>query len=215
MPDAELDTTLSSDDGRIKRFEIVFDQNERPLFHGGERMTGSLKLVLAEPITIKAIKLQFKGRAVFNPDHNSTSNIKEKIFFDKDFILLERPPGNKEAGHFLWKSNFLYSLPFECPLPKGCSSSYESPNAFIRYFARAVFETDEATSVHYTAKKGFTIICPPDHGNELVSPSSHPVETQETCVFGGCCCAKGKLTAEISLPKNVYFPGEKVIGTFR
>uniref|UniRef100_A0A914MCZ0 Arrestin-like N-terminal domain-containing protein n=1 Tax=Meloidogyne incognita TaxID=6306 RepID=A0A914MCZ0_MELIC len=36
-----------------------------------------------------------------------------------------------------------YSLPFECPLPKGCETSYEGPHGFIRYYARAILETAE------------------------------------------------------------------------
>ncbi|CEF69369.1 Arrestin-like, N-terminal domain and Arrestin C-terminal-like domain and Arrestin, C-terminal domain and Immunoglobulin E-set domain-containing protein [Strongyloides ratti] len=196
-------------------FEISFDAGSEPLFHGGERITGTVKVNLNEQVTIKAIKLQFKGRAAWRDDASSKSGEVEKVFFDKDFVLLERPPGHPEPGHFLWKPNYTYSLPFECPLPKGCPTSYESPNAFIRYFARITFQTDDVLSVQYTAKKGFTVICPPDNNKELVVPSKiNTVGANETCLYGGCCC-RGKLQAEVTLPKNVYFPGEKVLGTFK
>uniref|UniRef100_A0A0N4ZAI3 Arrestin_C domain-containing protein n=1 Tax=Parastrongyloides trichosuri TaxID=131310 RepID=A0A0N4ZAI3_PARTI len=196
-------------------FEISFDAGSVPLFHGGERITGNVKVNLNEQVTIKAIKIQFKGRAAWRDDSSNKSGEIEKVFFDKDFILLERPPGHPEAGHFLWKANYTYSLPFECPLPKGCPTSYESPNAFVRYFARITFQTDDSLSVSYTAKKGFTVVCPPENNKELVIPSNvHSVGAQDTCLYGGCCC-KGKLNAEVNLPKNVYFPGEKVVGTFK
>lgn len=70
-------------------------------------------------------------------------------------------------------------------------------------------------SAQYTAKKGFTVISPPDNNNELVIPSKiNTVGANDTCLYGGCCC-RGKLQAEVTLPKNVYFPGEKVLGTFK
>uniref|UniRef100_A0A0N5BZH9 Arrestin_C domain-containing protein n=1 Tax=Strongyloides papillosus TaxID=174720 RepID=A0A0N5BZH9_STREA len=209
------DQTTKPNSAIFNLFEISFDAGSEPLFHGGERITGTVKVNLNEQVTIKAIKIQFKGRAAWKDDASAKSGEVEKVFFDKDFILLERPPGHPEPGHFLWKPNYTYSLPFECPLPKGCPTSYESPNAFVRYYARITFQTDDALSVQYTAKKGFTVVCPPDNNNELVIPSKvNTVGANETCLYGGCCC-RGKLQAEVTLPKNVYFPGEKVFGTFK
>ena len=72
---------------------------------------------------INAIKLQMKGRAVWVNDPMKKDDI-EKVLFDNDFTLLERPPGKLEPGHFTWVDNFTYSLPFECPLPKVRLSSW-------------------------------------------------------------------------------------------
>lgn len=68
-----------------------------------------------------------------------------QVYFDRDFTLLERPPGRPEPGHFPWIANFAYSLPFECPLPLGCPTSYEGPHAFIRYHVRATIVEDNGT----------------------------------------------------------------------
>jgi hypothetical protein len=61
--------------------------------------------------------------------------------------LLERPPGKIEAGHFTWKADFEYSLPFQYILPLGCPSSFESPDGFIRYFTRLTLEISDSKSV--------------------------------------------------------------------
>uniref|UniRef100_A0A1I8BDR0 Arrestin_C domain-containing protein n=1 Tax=Meloidogyne hapla TaxID=6305 RepID=A0A1I8BDR0_MELHA len=134
------------------------------------------------------------------------------VYFDKNFILLERPPGHPEPGHFPWSANFLYSLPFECPLPKGCETSYEGPHGFIRYYARAILETAEPDKAKYIVKQCFSIISSPEL-HQLVPPISDPISEKKTVRFGSCCC-RGKMTAEILLPKSSYAPGEDVIGKF-
>lgn len=62
-------------------------------------------------------------------------------------MLLERPPGNEEAGNFSWKADFEYSLPFQYILPLGCPSSFEGPDGFVRYFTRVTFETSGSKAV--------------------------------------------------------------------
>uniref|UniRef100_A0A914P7X9 Arrestin C-terminal-like domain-containing protein n=1 Tax=Panagrolaimus davidi TaxID=227884 RepID=A0A914P7X9_9BILA len=195
----------------FERFDIDLDAGDDPVFHGGELITGNLKINLKKQITIKVIRIQFKGRACWLGNAEKNAEI-EKVYFDKDFILLERPPGRPEPGHFPWVANFTYSLPFQCPLPKGCPTSYEGPQGFIRYFARAVLITDEVDATQYVVKKGITIISPPEL-HELLPPHSEPIEVEETATYGSCCC-KGKVVARIELPKTAYAPGEKVIGKF-
>uniref|UniRef100_A0A1I7ZAG4 Arrestin_N domain-containing protein n=1 Tax=Steinernema glaseri TaxID=37863 RepID=A0A1I7ZAG4_9BILA len=195
----------------FNQFEIEFDAGEEPIFHGGELITGKLKINLTKPVTIKAIKLQFKGRACLLNRAEKDGEV-EKVYFDKDFILLERPPGHLEPGHFLWNANFVYSLPFECPFPKGCPSSYESPSAFVRYYARATFDIDGHESNKYLVKRGITVVAPPE--GDLSPPTAEPVSASDTVMFGGCCC-RGKVTAEVSLPKRHYAPGEPVVGALK
>nr|CAD2202989.1 unnamed protein product [Meloidogyne enterolobii] len=182
------------------------------VFHGGELITGSLKIQLKKEVTINAIRIQFRGRAVYLDPKHPTKEAAEKVYFDKNFILLERPPGHPEPGHFPWSANFLYSLPFECPLPKGCETSYEGPHGFIRYYARAILETAEPDKAKYIVKQCFSIISSPEL-HQLVPPISDPISEKKTVRFGSCCC-RGKMTAEILLPKSSYAPGEDVIGNF-
>uniref|UniRef100_A0A914W6D2 Arrestin C-terminal-like domain-containing protein n=1 Tax=Plectus sambesii TaxID=2011161 RepID=A0A914W6D2_9BILA len=134
-----------------------------------------------------------------------------KVYFDRDLTLLERPPG-RQPGDFPWLADHLYSLPFECPLPKGCPTSYEGPHAFIRYFARATVEEGSKSKTAYFVKKPFTIVAPVD---APANPEAlRPVAASEATTFGGCCC-RGRLTAEISLPKSLYYPGETVYGSLK
>jgi hypothetical protein len=146
-PSSAVKTTTNSIDSIFERFEIEFDAGSSPVFHGGELITGSLKIQLKKEVTINAIRIQFRGRAVFLDLKHPTKEAGEKVYFDKNFILLERPPGHPEPGHFPWSANFLYSLPFECPLPKGCETSYEGSYGFIRYYARAILEIAEPDNV--------------------------------------------------------------------
>nr|CAD2192691.1 unnamed protein product [Meloidogyne enterolobii] len=199
-------------DSLFERFEVEFDAGTHPVFHGGELITGSLKIQLKKEVTINAIRIQFRGRAVYLDPKHPTKEAAEKVYFDKNFILLERPPGHPEPGHFPWSANFLYSLPFECPLPKGCETSYEGPHGFIRYYARAILETAEPDKAKYIVKQCFSIISSPEL-HQLVPPISDPISEKKTVRFGSCCC-RGKMTAEILLPKSSYAPGEDVIGNF-
>uniref|UniRef100_A0A915A8Q9 Arrestin C-terminal-like domain-containing protein n=1 Tax=Parascaris univalens TaxID=6257 RepID=A0A915A8Q9_PARUN len=204
-----------SDEGAtsiFKCFELELDAGKNPIFHGGELITGTLKVELKRPMTIEVIKLQFKGRAACtNNDSRKGAEI-EKVYFDRDFTLLERPPGRPEPGHFPWIANFAYSLPFECPLPMGCPTSYEGLHAFIRYHVRATIVEDDGTGTHeYAIKKPLMVVAPMEAVPET---AAHPVGASESVSFGGCCC-RGKLAAEAQLPKSTYFPGEFVIGSLK
>ncbi|KAM3728964.1 Arrestin domain-containing protein [Dirofilaria immitis] len=163
-------------------------------------------------MTIQAIKLQFKGRAACIKRDSTKGAEMEKVYFDRDFTLLERPPGRPEPGHFPWIANYLYCLPFECPLPLGCPTSYENPHGFIRYFIRAtVVEETGADSREYIAKKPISVIAPVE---SFIEMAMQPIGASETVSFGGCCC-RGKLIAEVRLPKSAYAPGETVIGSIK
>ncbi|RCN37898.1 arrestin domain protein [Ancylostoma caninum] len=181
------------------------------LLLGGEVITGQIRIELRSPIVINAVKLQLKGRATWLNDPVKKDNI-EKVYFDQDFILLERPPGKAEAGHFIWIGGFPYSLPFECPLPKGCPTSYEGPYAFIRYFIKAslIHEESDGKTKEYYVKKAFSIVSPSEE--HVVRGES--VTVKDSVNYGKCCC-KGKLMAELSLPKTGYLPGEMVMGSIK
>ncbi|KAK6111994.1 Arrestin (or S-antigen) N-terminal domain family protein [Brugia pahangi] len=203
---------MPSADDVFRQFNIELDAGHEPIFHGDELITGKLQIELKRPMTIQAIKLQFKGRAACVKRDSSKGGEIEKVYFDRDFTLLERPPGRPEPGHFPWIANYLYCLPFECPLPLGCPTSYESPHGFIRYFIRATVVEEAGTdSREYIAKKPISVIAPVESFVEL---AIQPIGASETVSFGGCCC-RGKLIAEVRLPKSAYAPGETVIGSIK
>ncbi|KAL3989790.1 Arrestin (or S-antigen) N-terminal domain family protein [Acanthocheilonema viteae] len=203
---------MPSADDVFRQFEIELDAGREPIFHGDELITGKLRIELKRSMTIQAIKLQFKGRAAYIKRDSSKGAEIEKVYFDRDFTLLERPPGRPEPGHFPWIADFLYCLPFECLLPLGCPTSYESPHGFIRYFIRAtVIEEAGTDSREYIAKKPISVIAPVESFMEL---AAQPIGASETVSFGGCCC-RGKLIAEVRLPKSTYAPGETVIGSIK
>ncbi|CAO4387515.1 unnamed protein product [Caenorhabditis nigoni] len=195
----------------VARFDIHLDAGEEPVFKGGELITGKLLIELRKPIIINAVKLQMKGRAAWLNDPLKKDDI-EKVYFDQDFTLLERPPGKPEPGHFKWIGDFTYSLPFECPLPKGCPSTYEGPHAFIRYFIRAsLVQEDEFEKIHeYYVKKAFTLVSPSE-GHIVTGESA---QTEDSAILGKCCC-KSKLSAELALPKTGYLPGESIYGNLK
>ncbi|CAB3400836.1 unnamed protein product [Caenorhabditis bovis] len=202
---------MGTENDIVARFDIALDAGSDPIFKGGEVITGKLLIELRKPIIINAVKLQMKGRAVWLNDPMKKDDI-EKVYFDQDFTLLERPPGKPEPGHFQWIGDFTYSLPFECPLPKGCPSSYEGPHAYIRYFIRAsLVQEDEFEKIHeYYVKKAFTLLAPSE-GHLVVG---EPAEAADKAVLGKCCC-KSKISAELKIPKTGYLPGENVYGDLK
>lgn len=82
----------------------------------------------------------------------------------------------------------------------------------MRYFIRAslVHEEEDAKIFEYYVKRAFCIVSPSD--GHLVIGESQGVS--DTATFGKCCC-KGKLSAEFTLPKTGYLPGEDVVGNLR
>ncbi|KAJ1373676.1 hypothetical protein KIN20_036147 [Parelaphostrongylus tenuis] len=195
----------------LSSFDIILDAGDDPIFKGGEVITGKLRIALRRPIVINAVKLQLKGRATWLNDPLKKDDI-EKVYFDQDFTLLERPPGKPEPGHFTWIGGYPYTLPFECPLPKGCPMSYEGPYAFIRYFIKAslIHEEDDGGTKEYYVKKAFPIV-PPSEGYLL---KGEPIVVNQSALYGSCCC-RGKLSVELSLPKTGYLPGEDVVGKLK
>uniref|UniRef100_A0A158R589 Arrestin_N domain-containing protein n=1 Tax=Syphacia muris TaxID=451379 RepID=A0A158R589_9BILA len=188
-------------------YAYFLDAGQDAVFHGGELISGFLKVQLKRPMTIEVIRLHFKGRGCFIERDGSKHEEKDKIYFDKNLTLLERPPGKPEPGHFPWIAEFMYSLPFEYTLPIGCPTSYEAVFGFIRYFVRAVIV--EANTkiiflilcmhVYFVAKQCFTVVAP-SSGDEGI-PESNPVTASEALTQGGCCC-RAKICAEAQLQKS-------------
>ncbi|KAI6192109.1 Arrestin-C domain-containing protein [Aphelenchoides bicaudatus] len=188
-------------------FRIDLDAGKSPLFRGGERLTGNVKIQLKKEVVIQAIRIQFKGRAI-QKDSKKSRDV-EKIIFDKDYMLLERPPGKEDPGNFTWKADFEYSLPFQYVLPLGCPSSFEGPDGFVRYFTRVTLETTESKGV-YLAKKHFSI-----YDLETVPAIDpryqEPYTYRHTFKSGGCCC-KRQVYMEFIMPKRVFYAGENIEG---
>ncbi|CAD5229474.1 unnamed protein product [Bursaphelenchus okinawaensis] len=189
----------------FQHFTVELDAGPNALFGGGERVTGHVKIKLKKATVIQVIRIQFKGRACLK-DHKKGHDI-EKIFFDKDFVLLERPPGKPDPGHFQWKADFDYSLPFEYLLPVGCPSSFESPDAFVRYFARVTLQTCEDQSPIYIAKRHFSIY--DLESTAAVNPQyEEPYTYRKSFKSSGCCCCKRKIYMELVMPKRVFHANE-------
>ncbi|KAI3420804.1 hypothetical protein GPALN_014424 [Globodera pallida] len=106
-----------------------------------------------------------------------------------------------------------------CPLPVGCESSYESAEAHIRFFARAILKTEKREK--FIMKKAFSIVSPPDL-HHLVPPHSEPITRKGngkrsrnvTVHFGGGCCCRNKISAEVELAKSAFASGEDIVGAF-
>lgn len=71
-----------SDEGAtsiFRCFELELDAGKNPIFHGGELITGTLKVELKRPMTIEVIKLQFKGRAACTNNDSTKGAEIEKV----------------------------------------------------------------------------------------------------------------------------------------
>lgn len=70
---------MPSADDIFRQFEIELDAGHEPIFHGDELITGKLRIELKRPMTIQAIKLQFKGRAACIKRDSSKGAEVEKV----------------------------------------------------------------------------------------------------------------------------------------
>lgn len=74
-----------------------------------------------------------------------------------------------------------------------------------------ILQNFRAFQREYIAKKAISVVAPVESLSEAVD---HPVGAAETVSFGGCCC-RGKLSADVQLPKSTYAPGDQVIGSIK
>jgi len=61
------------------------------VFHGGELITGSLKIQLKKEVTINAIRIQFRGRAVYLDPKHPTKEAAEKVHIFLKRKILKAP----------------------------------------------------------------------------------------------------------------------------
>jgi hypothetical protein len=61
-------------------FRVELDAGDKPLFRGGERITGNVKIQLKREVVIQVIRIQFKGRA-FQKDSKKGRDVEKVGFF--------------------------------------------------------------------------------------------------------------------------------------
>lgn len=135
----------------FREFKLHIDSIDgRPqyVYPTGHTLTGSLHVVLNADVHVKAIRLlvrmgaahfahlllcmQIRGKAVWSGKKTSKEMAVERVYFNRDMVLLERPPGQAQPGDFLWRKDHPYDLPWECPLPRSSPTSYEGPEGHVR-----------------------------------------------------------------------------------
>ena len=153
-------------------------------------LSGMVYITLHQETHVRAIKLLVRGKAQWAGKKTDKEMAVERVYFNRDIILLERPPGQLEPGNFLWKANHLYELPWECPLPRSSPNSYEGVGghvrcvivlsvpyllcSFFRYTCRLTFITEKDGHA-YGIKRPICVLAPPplNIDEKLLEPVEH------------------------------------------
>ncbi|CAJ0942489.1 unnamed protein product, partial [Mesorhabditis belari] len=192
---------------KLDEFDIELTNPEHAYF-AGQEISGRVILATSEPKKINEILLEIKGRA--------------RTYWTKD-----RGKSRKHCAHsepyFLEQFNTNYThkfgaaneerilppghheIPFSYTLPKSLPTSFEGEFGFVRYTIKALCERPWDFDI--VAKRAFTVIGIEDINSE--PKLCEPVTSSEcSTAIAWCCRGAGSVTAEISLPKSGYTPGE-------
>lgn len=224
--------------GKLQSFDIQFD-NADAVYTSGDEITGHIRINLKEPMKMHMVKLQFKGHTKVGwaehkldlltttakksekTNEQTTTNgtvsgqkskyINEIIHIDKTIDLLERRPGQELPADFVLPAG-VNLLPFSFPLPKkNLPTSFESECGFVRYYCRAVI--CKPWKHDYATKRPFTVLSSGwKYATKENYPDLHkPAAVSEDVTSKSCCCIKGTISCELSLPKQAYNVGENIV----
>ncbi|KAG1669170.1 Arrestin domain-containing protein 3 [Nymphon striatum] len=160
--------------GRLKSFEITFDNN-RTVFLPGQHVRGKCVVNLKGSVKIRAITIVMKGvakvhwsepRSFSSGLGRHTEHYNAEIEYFSKRLVLCGIEGALTATEVLSEGRHEYPFSFQLPsrsqnkllldFSSGVSTSFEGTHGSIRYWMKA--EIDKPWSFNHSTKKAFTVI---------------------------------------------------------
>ncbi|XP_072520836.1 arrestin domain-containing protein 1a [Salminus brasiliensis] len=116
--------------GKLQEFEITLKDN-KVVYSPGESISGTVKIITAQHIQCKAIKVNCQGYCGVTNKANDTAWSEEEQYFSSSLSVADK--GTLKQGE--------HSFPFKFLLPATAPTSYEGPHGRIMYRIRAFIDT--------------------------------------------------------------------------
>lgn len=176
----------------MKYFSIILAK-QVPIYSGGEKLKGTLKLGLKERLKINSVKLRIVGKAKVQWTHGEATYRDVEKYIDVMLFFLKKEPNNDlyiEPGD--------YSYPFEIKLPDNLPTSFEHLNGRIRYSIKGTIDIPWAFDKH--TKRSFSVLSHADLNNHPNLKEPYGVTAQKVL----CCgpCSSKPINVTFSVPKS-------------
>ncbi|XP_045538984.1 arrestin domain-containing protein 17 [Papilio machaon] len=197
---------MGFDEGSI----ILNSENET--YFAGQTIFGKLVFQQDKVKTFRGLYVKMKGfckvhwttshtEEVNNRRHTRTENHDsyEEYFSRKVFLL-----GGESGEYHLQPGK--HELPFDCPIPANCPSSFEGKYGHVRYEIKVV--VDRAFKLDQEKKKQIRVIAPLDLNFDpyCKEPMQFDIEDTYCC----CCMGSGSSATVVKLPVSGYCPGQTI-----
>ncbi|XP_012790241.2 arrestin domain-containing protein 4 isoform X1 [Sorex araneus] len=193
--------------GRVQRLGLVFEDERRGCYASGDTVAGHVLLEAAEPLAVRALRLEAQGRATaaWGPSAGSAAGpapASEVEYLNVRLSLQEPPDGH---GTLLLQPG-KHEFPFSFQLPsEPLVTSFTGKYGAIQYCVRAVLERPAAPA--QSVRRELQIISHVDVNTPaLLSPV---LKTQEKMV--GCWFfTSGPVSLSAKIERKGYCNGEAI-----
>lgn len=200
--------------GKLNEFTIILD-NPVAVYQAGSVLTGNVIVDLKEPMKMRAIRVRFYGGAnvhwsetettgpVRNPITTTHFYGAKEVYFDITVAVF----GDGGGDHPIHPAGrYQYPVQFQLPL-KLLPSSFEGAWGQVRYWLRGII--DKPWQFDHHCKRAFTVLSILDLNIQpnILEMQRGQAEKMLCCL----CCASGPITAQFSIDRRGYVPGEFLV----
>ncbi|KAM7048472.1 arrestin domain-containing protein 4 [Molossus nigricans] len=191
-------------EGRVKSLGLVFEDERKGSYSSGETVAGHVLLEAAEPVALRALRLEAQGRATaaWGPGAGSAAPAAEVEYLHVRLSLLQAPAGE---GVLLLQPG-KHEFPFSFQLPSELlATSFSGRYGSIQYCVRAVLERPALPD--RTVERDLQVISHIDVNTPaLLTPVLKSQEKMVGCWF----FSSGPVSLSAKIERQGYCNGEAI-----
>lgn len=199
--------------GKMNKFEtfsILLHKNASCVYNAGEKIEGSVRVVLKKSMKIRGILVKLTGKAELEWSENSvqigynpTYYKNHETYIDLAIILFGQGPNSNKQIELLEGE---HKFPFKFHLPVNIPSSFEHKYGKIKYLLKAVI--DKPWTFDYIREIPLTVKSALDLNTQYEAKAR--IDKRSSTNFGCLSCKSGSISAVVYLNKSGYIPGDKI-----
>ncbi|KAL8615887.1 hypothetical protein ACOMHN_058956 [Nucella lapillus] len=200
--------------GKLNSFKITLS-NFQGVYYAGQNVQGHCTVKLNEEMSMRGIRLRFKGKACVywteidsSVPNKNDAMIREysatESYFNQDVLLYGIWPSQGQDTTKLGVG--CHRFPFCFVLPPSLPPSFEGEYGYVRYSMKGII--DKPWKFDHFCKRAFTVSCILDLNADPNCQA--PVQGHSEKMICCMCCASGPIVAEFRLERRGYVPGEAI-----